>query len=466
MSKKMNRENNINKHRQKKSLFRMYLKQFKKHKLGKIGFYLLITLYLMAMLADFISPYSMTWMNKRKSLHPPSRIYFFYKNKKNKYIFRPFVYENHVTNIMLKTYEKIPEYSLRLIIRDKIPGFDEMRIITWHNNPVQRKQQVVSQMTNKLNLLPDAPILQAISEKIDEIENSEKYDDLSLFHHKIINTDKQVGNKQFILIKGNKNFLGLGTKGIPYDLFNIFKVNRHLFGSESGGFFPMGTDELGRDVFSRLLHGGRISLSVGLVGILISFFFGIAVGGISGYFGGILDSIIMRFCEILLSFPYLILLFALRATFPPDLNSVQVYLLIIIIMSFINWAYLARIIRGMVLSIKNEEYVLSAKTIVQSPLKILGKHIIPNTFSFLIIQATISVPQYILGESSLSFLGLGITEPQSSWGLMLSIGRNTRYIKDFPWLLIPGFFIFLSIMAWNFFGDGIRDAVDPYSKFK
>jgi peptide/nickel transport system permease protein len=207
-----------------------------------------------------------------------------------------------------------------------------------------------------------------------------------------------------------------------------------------------------------------VSLSVGILGTATAFTVGLLLGGLSGYLGGIVDTILMRFSEIVIAFPAIYLLFALRATFPPSLNSVQVYLLIVLILSFVGWASVARTIRGLVLSLRGEEYVLSARAVGLGDLKIIVRHVLPNTLSYVIIQATLQIPGYILGESALSLLGLGITQPQSSWGLMLAVARNYRVVRDFPWVLIPGFFIFVSIMAWNFVGDGIRDAVDPRSR--
>jgi len=250
-------------------------------------------------------------------------------------------------------------------------------------------------------------------------------------------------------------FVHFFTRGAPYRFWGV---------AEGGTLFLLGTDQLGRDLYSRLLHGTRISLSIGLVGVAMSFVIGLVLGGLSGFYGGAVDIVIQRIIEILQSFPELYLLFALRAAFPPGLGSIQVHLLIIVILAFINWAGLARIIRGMVLSIKNEEFVLSARAMGLSDLKIVVRHILPNTMSFVIIQATVSIPGYILGESALSLLGLGISDPQSSWGLMLSAANDTRVVGSFPWLLAPGFMIFFAIMAWTFFGDGIRDAVDPRSK--
>ncbi|TVQ24389.1 MAG: ABC transporter permease [Spirochaetaceae bacterium] len=270
--------------------------------------------------------------------------------------------------------------------------------------------------------------------------------------------------QEVIIAKGNKNFFGLFARGTPYRFLGLFTAYRHFLTSPTGGFFLLGTDALGRDIVSRLIHGSRVSLSVGILGASITFFLGLLIGGIAGYAGGAVDNVLMRLSEVVISIPALYLLFALRSAFPPGLDSIQVYLLIVIILAGVGWAGLARIIRGLVLSIKQEDFVMSARTVGLSSLKIIRKHILPNTLSFVIVQVTLTIPGYILGESALSVLGLGITEPQSSWGLMLSVARNYRVVNQFPWVLIPGFFIFLAILAWNFFGDGIRDAVDPKSK--
>jgi peptide/nickel transport system permease protein len=215
---------------------------------------------------------------------------------------------------------------------------------------------------------------------------------------------------------------------------------------------------------SRLLHGGRVSLTVGLVGVAISFVLGLLIGGISGYFGGRVDNIVQRLSEIIIAIPGLYLILAIRAAFPPNLTSVEVYFLIVAIFALIGWTNLARTVRGLILSLKNEDYVMSARTMGLSKLRVIVRHILPNTMSYVIVSLTLSIPGYILGESALSLLGLGITEPQSSWGLMLSAARNTQVLTRAPWILIPGLLIFLAILAWNFFGDGIRDAVDPRSR--
>jgi peptide/nickel transport system permease protein len=224
----------------------------------------------------------------------------------------------------------------------------------------------------------------------------------------------------------------------------------------------MGTDPSGRDEWSRLLFGGQVSLTVGLIGIAISFTLGLLLGGISGYFGGAVDSLIMRSTELLLTIPSLYLIIALRGLFPSDLPSQQVYLGIVAILAFIGWAGLARVIRGLVLSIRRNEYVTAAEALGVGRLRIITRHILPNTMSFVIVAATVSVPGYILGEVVLSFLGVGVQEPSSSWGNMLNQARGIRALTSFPWLLfVPGTAIFLTVMAFNFLGDGLRDALDP-----
>lgn len=255
----------------------------------------------------------------------------------------------------------------------------------------------------------------------------------------------------------------LFARGERYQLFGVWNTDRHLFGVDPPyRVFLFGADPSGRDVFSRVLYGSQVSLTVGLLGLAISFTIGLLLGGISGYFGGWVDTLIMRSTELLISIPALYLIIALRGIFPTTLPSQQVYLAIVVILAFIGWANLARIIRGMVLSIRRQEYVAAAEALGMSRLRIIARHILPNTMSFVIVAATISIPGYILGEIVLSFLGVGVQEPAASWGNMLDLGRNPRALRSFPWLLlVPGSAIFLTVAAFNFLGDGLRDALDP-----
>ncbi|HKY04997.1 MAG TPA: ABC transporter permease, partial [Blastocatellia bacterium] len=253
------------------------------------------------------------------------------------------------------------------------------------------------------------------------------------------------------------------VRGDSYHILWLVESNLHLFGvDDPGTVYLFGSDLFGRDIFSRIMYGSQVSLSVGIVGIVISTVIGLLVGGLAGYYGGVIDFLSMRVIEVLLAIPGLYFILIMRQAFGDNLSSTQTYLLIIIILSFIGWATEARVIRGMVLGLKEQEYVVAAEALGLSRTRIIIRHILPNTLSFVIVTATLSVPFYILSEVALSFLGVGIHEPDASWGNMLAVAQqNVGYLTDFSWILAPGFFIFITVLAWNFLGDGLRDAADP-----
>lgn len=260
--------------------------------------------------------------------------------------------------------------------------------------------------------------------------------------------------------------LPLPPKFAEVELFSGIPLNRHLFGTIGEAKINLlGTDEQGRDEFSRLIYGGKISLFIGLIGIIISFPLGMLIGGIAGYFGGWLDTVLMRLVEVLMTIPGIYLLVALAAVLPPSLSSAQRFLLIVLITSFISWSGLARVIRGQVLSIKQQEFVQAAKAIGAKPIYIIIRHVLPQTATYIIISATLAVPSFIVAESVLSLIGLGIQQPDPSWGNLLSLATNASILVLQPWLIWPpAILIILTVLSFNLLGDGLRDALDPRSQ--
>ena len=263
-------------------------------------------------------------------------------------------------------------------------------------------------------------------------------------------------------VEDSRSNLEFFVKGEPYQFLGLIPSRYHLFGVEGDArIYLFGADSRGRDLFSRILYGGRVSLSIGLVGVTISLVIGLIVGGISGYFGGWIDSVVQRLIEMVMMIPAFFLLLALRTAFPPDWSSVKVYMFIVVIMSFIGWAGMARVIRGMALSLREKDFVRASRALGAPDWKIITYHILPNTASYFIVAATVGIPGYILGESALSLLGLGIQDPQASWGNLLQDAMSITQIKFHPWILLPGAFIFLAVMSFNLIGDALRDWFDP-----
>jgi peptide/nickel transport system permease protein len=250
--------------------------------------------------------------------------------------------------------------------------------------------------------------------------------------------------------------------GEDYRLLGLVPLSVHLFGvSGTAHFYLLGTDSDGRDVFSRLLVGSQISLSIGIVAICITFSIGLMVGGIAGYYGGIIDNVLMRLCEVIMSVPQFYLLIALAGLLPAKLDPRLTFMMIIVILSFVGWAGLARVIRGISLSTRELEYVQAARALGVPDIKIIRRHILPSAFTFATVSATLAIPGYILAESGLSFLGLGIQIPVPSWGNMLSAAQDLEVLTSKFWMLSPGVMIFITVLAFNFLGDGLRDALDP-----
>lgn len=257
------------------------------------------------------------------------------------------------------------------------------------------------------------------------------------------------------------HFLGHGE---PYKLLGLIPTDRHLFTvDEPAVIFLMGTDSTGRDLFSRILYGGRISLSVGLVGVILSLLLGAVLGVASGYFGGAIDNLVQRVIEVITSIPQIPLWLALAAAVPPNWSPVKVYFGIAIVLSLVTWGGLARQVRGIVLGLRDSDFVTAARYTNCSTWRIILQHLLPNTFSHVLVIATLSIPGMILGETALSFLGLGIRPPMTSWGVLLNEAQHVRVLLGEPWLLIPAIFVLITIVSFNFVGDGLRDAADPFA---
>jgi peptide/nickel transport system permease protein len=279
----------------------------------------------------------------------------------------------------------------------------------------------------------------------------------------VFERDPETMRRRYVADESVRYQINFFTRGETYRFWGLFEMDFRLFGvDEPGRIFLLGTDSMGRDLFSRIVHGARISLSIGMVGVFISLVVGTIMGSISGYFGGVIDTVIQRLIEVLRSFPEIPLWMGLSAALPPNMPLVRTYFLITIILSFIGWTGLARVVRGKFISMREEDYIMAAKVSGASDARIIRRHMIPGFMSYLLVEITLAVPRMILAETSLSFLGLGLRSPVTSWGVLLQEAQSIQAISLYPWLLVPVIPVIITVLAFNFAGDGLRDAADPY----
>ena len=276
--------------------------------------------------------------------------------------------------------------------------------------------------------------------------------------------DPKSFRRVWALDEENRIPIGLFVHGEPYQLLGLFPTDIHFIGpvNASDPFYLLGADKLGRDIFSRIIYSSRISLSVGLVGVFISVLIGIILGGISGLKGGIYDEIIQRLIEIFMSVPTLPILIAFAAFVPLDWSVIQVYFMVTLLLAFVNWTGLARVVRSKFLALREEDFVMAARLDGASNSRLIFRHMLPSFYSHIIASLTLALPGTIIAETALSFLGVGLRPPAVSWGVMLQDAQQVAVIATHPWLMYPALAVIVIVLAFNFFGDGLRDAADPY----
>lgn len=276
--------------------------------------------------------------------------------------------------------------------------------------------------------------------------------------------DSETFQRTFVEDTSQKYPIHFFVEGKPYKMWGLFEMKTHFIGVKDAGapFFLTGTDSLGRDLLSRTFYGSRISISFALIGIVFTVLFGLILGGISGYFGGAVDTVIQRLIDLLLCIPAIPLWMALAAALPQSWSPLKIYFGMVLIFSIVGWTGLARVVRGKLLSLREEDFTMAARLAGASNMRIISKHLLPSFASYIIINVTISIPVTILGETSLSFLGLGLQPPVVSWGVLLQEAQKLENLAHHPWLLWPAVFIIVTVLMFNFIGDGLRDAADPY----
>ncbi|MEM8503593.1 MAG: ABC transporter permease [Cyanobacteria bacterium P01_D01_bin.1] len=421
---------------------RSWWQKLKRNPLARFGALILIIFYIAVIFADFVAPYNPLSQQPNGSLLPPTQIYWI--NQETGDFIGPHIYPTIQGPIDLGTgrSDREVDFSRPAPLRLFVKG-DEYRLFEF-------TLPLITGFSFEDNIsLTEIPIFPGIP------------GNLHLFGPVGTATPPPVPEEEpeaLVIEQPESDFLA-APEPIPTESEDVSPV------ATTPAYFNLfGTDKAARDVFSRLVFGGRISLGIGLVGISISFPLGLLVGGISGYFGGAIDSILMRLVEVIMTIPSIYLLVALGVILPPQLDSSQRFLLIVLIISFIGWAGLARVIRGEVLSLKERTFVQASRSMGGRSLHIITRHILPQTATYVIIAATLSIPSYIVSEAVLSLIGLGITEPDPSWGNMLSAGTDASILVLNPWLVWPpAALIVIVVLCFNLLGDGLRDALDPRS---
>ncbi|AEH50770.1 ABC transporter permease [Pseudothermotoga thermarum] len=478
---------------------------FLKHRLGVVALVILIVLYIMALFADFLAPYDPLEQSLRHTYAPPTKIHRTYKGQKVKPYILPII--SFVDKVTYERTYKEMLFPSRIVvekpdgqreayelgkdgvesIRFQISSVESIKINgEWVD--VKRSPRIAEYLLFGYNdeaLAKGQARFETSSAVAQEVYFKSYGSRFGLTDEEQIEAVAITETIESIVIRKDGRPQIVTGKIVDYDykiypvkwfvkswtgkLFWLFPLSVHLFGVDNYDnnpyvkLFIMGADLYGRDVWSRIVFASRISLSIGFIGMVITFALAMVFGGISGYYGGLIDEALMRFAEIIMSIPNFYLLIMLRAMLPLDLPSTQIYILLVFILAFIGWAGTSRVIRGMVLSIRQREFVEAAIAIGLPNWKVLTRHVLPNTATYLIVASTLRIPGYILGEAGLSFLGLGIREPYASWGLMLAQAQDVYVITRAPWLLIPGLFIIITCLSFNTVGDALRDALDPRS---
>ncbi len=546
---------------------RLAMRRLRRNKIAITGAIILGLLYFLAIFAGFFSPYSPTQDEFRDSFyHPPTPLCF--RDEKGFFHLRPSVVATHLVDRSKVLYAAgTPLYVVYRAPEANINRYipDILRSTTPILSVLDDQGKTVATIHNMLETSRDSGVFSAIVSPTNLQQSSGET--LTIRSLSGDSTTFPIVSTEPLLVTETHSTIRLTNakgefvqayfpnmerypveflvRGWKYRVLGIFQSDLHLFGVKNPGrIFLFGTDQSGRDIFSRILYGAQISLSIGLVGVLLTTIFGSIYGSVAGYYGGSLDHWMMRLAEVLLSIPALYLILALRNIIPERMQdlydrisqlghqtfawhdqpllyaavlllsllflsyysyrnnwrrnslllsasfllflifgryllspflaileflipgstyitSAWTYLLIIMILSAVGWAGMSRVIRGMVLSLREQEYVVSARALGATDFRILSRHILPNTMGYIIVRATLLIPAYILGEVALSFLGVGVQEPVASWGNMLSSSQSLRVLQQFTWSLAPGFFLFLTVLAYNFLGDGLRDALDP-----